>query len=346
MKKSILFLSLILTLNNSFGQIIPSNCNPSDELLDQYALDIKNLALRRMWEVKSPDTALVSIPQHWIDTVAGGLAAICNAGSIPERDSVFNLYCVHDLAPDLIFIRKQIMVFVDTSYSWTDAWQNLITLTGNPQIDNLITLYDLEVTDFTYYSFGNMALLETDSLWNVYALIDSLEMIEGVEFGEPNQMLGTAGKIFYYRTSSERLYSFWFQWNDCFDGCDNAHVWNYKVYDDCSVEYLGFVDYGVFELLPLPEPVNCNLFSRISDFTLNTLDFSVYPNPVEDNITIVSKNNMLIDLAIYSFTGELIMKQNFIAQLNLDLSAIPPGIYLLHFSNENGDRSIHKIMKK
>jgi hypothetical protein len=346
MKKSILFLSLILTLNNSFGQIIPSNCNPSDELLDQYALDIKNLALRRMWEVKSPDTAMVAIPQQWIDTVAGGLAAICNAVSFPERDSVFNMYCVHDRALSSLFITHEIMVFVDTSYAWTDAWQNLEPLTGNPQIDELVTNYNLEVVDFQYYSFGNMALLSSDSLWNVYALIDNLEMVEGVDFGEPNQILGAAGKIFYNKTGYERLYSFWFQWNDCFDGCDNAHVWHFKVYEDCSVEFLGAEDWGVFEILLLPDPINCNIFSRISNYTVSWQDFSVFPNPAEDNITILSKNKKLIDLAIYSFTGELIMKQNFIAQLNLDLAAIPPGIYLLHFSDENGDRSIHKIMKK
>jgi hypothetical protein len=70
-----------------------------------------------MWELNSPDTALVAIPQQWQDTIMDGLAATCNAVSIPERDTVFNFYCVHDLASSGIFITKEIKVFVDTSYS-------------------------------------------------------------------------------------------------------------------------------------------------------------------------------------------------------------------------------------
>jgi hypothetical protein len=346
MKQSIFILSFILTLNISFGQLIPSNCNPSDELLDQYALDIKNLALRRMWEVKSPDTALIAIPQQWVDTVAGGLAAICNAVSFPERDSIFNLYCVHDLAPSSIFIRQEIMVFVDTSYAWTDAWQNLISLTGNPQIDNLMTQYDLEVTNFTYYSFGNMAMLETDSLWNVYALIDNLEMVEGVEFGEPNQMLGTAGKIFYYRAGGERLFSFWYQWNDCFDGCDNAHVWNFKVFDDCSVEYLGFVDYAVFEFLPLPDPANCNLFSALPETKPLADPIQIYPNPADDRLFISSGKKENYEAVIYNSNGIILSRLAFSRSASLDLTNFPAGFYFVRVTNESGDVSIQKFLRK
>ena len=326
MKNLVFLLYLFIGFNVSYGQIIPSNCIPSNELLDQYTWDVKNLTLRRMWELNSPDTALVTIPYQWQDTIMDGLAAICNATSIPERDSVFNFYCVHDLASSGIFITKEIMVFVDTSFAWTDAWQNLIALTGNPQIDTIVTRYDLEVVDFYNFSFGNMALLATDSLWNVYALIDSLEIILGVEFCDPNQLIGAAGRILYDKIGSERYFTFWFQWNDCFDGCDNAHGWKFKVYEDCSVEFLGTEDWGVFEILPLPDPINCNLFSGTTEYELAIYDYSVFPNPVDENLIITCQNDKPSQVSVYNYTGKMIRKTNFIRTTNLDFSNLPPGI--------------------
>jgi len=346
MKNLVFFLCLFIGFNVSYGQIIPSNCNPSNELLDQYTWDVRNLTLRRMWELNSPDTALVTIPYQWQDTIKDGLAAICNAASIPERDSVFNFFCVHDLASSGIFITKEIMVFVDTNYSWTDAWQNLISLTGNPQIDTIVTKYDLEVVDFYNFSFGNMALLSSDSLWNVYALIDSLEMVPGVEYGDPNQQIGAAGRISYDKSGTERYYTFWFQWNDCFDGCDNAHAWNFKVYEDCSVEYLGFENWGVFEILPLPDPINCNLFSGTTENELHINDYSVFPNPVLDNLTITCQNEKPSQVSVYNYTGKMIRKTNFIRTTNLDFSNLPSGIYLVYFSDEKGIVSITKVIRK
>jgi hypothetical protein len=346
MKYLVFFLCFFIVFNVSYGQIIPSNCNSSIELLDQYTWDVRNLTLRRMWELNSPDTAMVAIPQLWQDTIMDGIAAICNAASIPERDSVFNFYCVHDLASSGIFITKEIMVFVDTNYSWTDAWQNLISLTGNPQIDTIVTKYDLEVVDFYNFSFGNMALLASDSLWNVYALIDSLEMIPGVEYGDPNQQIGAAGRIIYDKSGTERYYTFWFQWNDCFDGCDNTHAWKFQVYEDCSVEYLGFEDWGVFGILPLPDPVNCNLFSSIPDEKPLMNLIKIYPNPADHNLVIASRLNDNYHLALYNFNGVVLLNLEYTNSVNIDITSFPQGIYFIRLTNENGETYIQKFIKK
>ncbi len=346
MKNIILAIILVAGLNISYGQPIPASCDPLPELIEDYTWDVRNLTLRRMWELNSPDTALVSIPMQWQDTVMGGLAAIYNAFSIPERDSVFNLYCVHDLAPSGIFITKEIMVFVDTSYSWTDAWQNLVTITGEPQVDYLMMNYDLEVIDFSNFSFGNMALLATDSLWNVYALIDSLEMIPGVEYCDPNQTIGTAGRIIYNKTGNERYFTFWFQWNDCFDGCDNAHAWKFKVYEDCSVEFLGTEDWGVFGILPLPEPINCNMISGTKVTELPENDYAIFPNPVEDELVLTSRTKKPVQVIVYDFTGKMILKQSFIKTLSIDFSDYRPGIYLFYFSDDRGGGSVRKVIRK
>jgi hypothetical protein len=346
MKNMILALLLVAGLQFSYGQPLPASCDPLPELVTLYTWDVRNLTLRRMWEVQSPDTALVSIPIAWQDTVMGGLAAIHNAFILPERDSVFNLYCVHDLASSGLFITKEIMVFVDTNYLWTDAWQNLITFTGNPQVDTLMTKYDLEVIEFYNFSFGNMALLATDSLWNVYALTDSLEMIPGVEYGEPNQLIGAAGRIIYNKTGNERYYTFWFQWNDCFDGCDNAHAWKFKVYEDCSVDFLGTEDWGVFGILPLPAPTDCNMLTGTTEIESTEKDYALYPNPVEGELILTSPDEKYTQVKMYDFTGKMIVHENFIKTLRLDFSDVQSGIYLLYFSDGRGGGCVRKVIRK
>lgn len=346
MKNIIILLILISGLRMSHGQPIPASCDPLPELVAQYTWDVRNLTLRRMWELNSPDTALVSIPLTWQDTILGGLAAIHNTFVLPERDSVFNLYCVHDMAATNLFITKEIMVFVDTTYPWTDAWQNLLTVTGNPEIDTLMTTYDLEVIEFYNFSFGNMALLSTDSLWNVYALIDSLEMIPGVEYGEPNQLLGAAGRIIYSKTGNLRNYTFWFEWNDCFDGCDNAHAWNFRVYEDCTVEFLGTDDWGFFGILPLPEPINCNVQTGTPENESGTEDYPIFPNPADDELNITGPPDKEVQVTIYDFTGKVIEQMNFMNTVKLDFSRVRSGIYLLHFADKSGFSRFSKVIRK
>jgi hypothetical protein len=297
-----------------------------------------------MFELNSPDTALVQIPQAWQDTIMEGMSAISNAIAIPERDSVLNLYCVHDLVSSQHVITKELMVSVDTSYEWTQPWQNLEALTGDPMIDTIITRYALEVSEFYNWSFANVALLATDSLWNIYALIDSLQAVPGVYYAEPNYFLGTAGLILYQKAGTDRYYDFWFQWNDCFDGCDNAHAWKFKVYEDCSVEYLGYEDWWVFDYQPLPAPENCNLFSATGEKVADH-GFMVFPNPAIDRITIIADNKGRRGYSLTDLTGRTVRTGSFTGQVVLDIADLPAGYYLL-LLNKGGTHFYQKVVKK
>ena len=120
---------LLLTLLSLplFAQT-PSDCSLSPQLLNAYEWDIANMAIRNMQQNNSPSLSLVTIPQTEKDLIEKGLAAVLNSG-LPEADSVFNLYCVHDRT-SYVMTWQSMMVWVDTSVAWTAAWQNLTTLTG------------------------------------------------------------------------------------------------------------------------------------------------------------------------------------------------------------------------
>jgi hypothetical protein len=337
--KNIAFSILLLFSFMILNAQTPSDCAVPQELIENYERDIKNLSLKRMAELSSPDFALISIPQAWQDTIAGGMAAIMNALSLPESDSVFNLYCVHDLTGPLQ-IYNEMLIQVDVSYPWTQAWQNLNALTGNPAIDALVTRYGLTVSAFYDWSFADYALLHTDSLLNIYALIDSLVAVEGIISGEPNAFFGTAGKIEYQKLGDIRYYDFYFQFNDCFDGCDNHRKWMFKVNADCSVEYLGAENWGVFGIEPLPAPVNCNIFTSLRERQLHKR-VSIYPNPSDGVFSIerLETGNILI---IYDASGRILQMKR-VEGTTTQISIQTKGIYVLEVKRVNGIER-HKLV--
>lgn len=344
MRKFVIFTLLFLVMRQGFSQIVPSSCEPPALLQTTYEPDISNLALRRIFELESPDTASIVIPQTWRDTILEGMAAILNAVSIPQRDSIFNLYCVHDLAAHPVFIYDQLIIFVDTSYSWTQAWQNLQTQTGNPLIDALMTQYQYQIVQFTNLSFGSMAVIQTNSFWNILALIHQFEQIPGVQFAEPNSIVGAAGRIQYNKTGTERYYNFEFQWNDCFDGCDNSRTWKYRVFEDCSVQFLGIEDWGFFGIEPLPDPLNCNLFSGTDPGRTSDHLIQIFPNPADDQITFETGSLTIEGLQVISGQGVLILEKNEPNIRNVNISFLPCGLYIIKLYTSDHHASIHKLL--
>ena len=336
----IIFLAVVTT---SKAQI-PSSCVIPAPLYQVYEQDIKNMAVRRMMDLQHPDTAFIEIPQAWIDTIGGGLAAIFNT-AIPERDTIFNKYCVHDLANNYV-VYQSILVAVDTSYAWTQPWQNINTVTGNPDIDSLILNYGFSIDNFYFWSFGTVAVLSTGEFINIYALFDSLEMVPGVLYAEPNGLFGVAGRIDYEQTGQDRYYDFYFQFNDCFDGCDNYRKWSFKVNPDCSVEYLGFSDWGVFGIQPLPPPINCNLFPVGVYETEAGIKINIYPNPVTDYMYVEIDAAHNVILTILNLAGQTVA--NFETENNtmLDLKHLKQGAYLLHVTDRDGRIAETLFIKK
>lgn len=341
--KKILFLLLLLDVFESVKAQVPSSCNVPPQLYQAYERDIKNMVVRRMYELQHPDTALIPISQNWQDTIVDGMAAIANSG-IVEADSVFNLYCVHDNTSPMS-IYNGFLVNVDTSFSWTSAWQNLTALTGNTVIDGLVTSYGLQVTQFYNFSFGNFALVYTDSLLNMYALMDSLETVPGVIYAEPDAIIGSAGKIVYAKAGSERYYDFYFEFNDCFDGCDNYHVWHFKVNDNCSVEYLGFDDWGVFGISPLPPPTNCNILSSVNNMVNTRKGVHMFPNPSNGTFNIsLDKIAHSASIQIINPLGSIIFEDVLLGEQekSIGLKDISPGIYFIII--DDGEKSFKRTI--
>lgn len=337
--KKILGITFLIYSISLQAQIVPSDCTVPSVLIENYDWDIKDLAVNRMNATNHPDKNNVIIPQIIQDSIAEGLAAILNADELPQRDSIFNMYCVHDAA--FRSITSGIIVSVDESYNWTSHWQNLETITGDSLMDYITQRYQLSIS-----SYSSFALLETPKLWNTVALCDSLELVPGVNYAEPNYFVGGAGKIDYeIKQDGWRYYKFSFEWQDCFDGCDNRHSWLYRVYDDCQVEFTGVEDYGFFGIEPLPNPINCNIISANEAINLPQTSFTLFPNPTADYFSIQNiPDSEEVMVAIISLTGQLLWKECVNSTSKINIFNLNKGIYLVQITGQNGHIHTEKMV--
>ncbi len=353
MKKAILLFFIVCSISHAQ---VPSSCTVPQLLASEYNWDIKSMALRRIFDIKSPDTAQIRIPQAWQDTIAEGLAAIFNATSIPERDTVFNLYCIHDVNPYRLYtLGHEILLNVDLGQSWTQAWQNLNSITGNAYIDTLMTKYHLKVTDFFNWSIGDYALLRTDSLWNTHTLIEAFKQDPAVFQGEVNRTYtfgNTLGKIEYQQAGAYRFYYFYFEFHDCSDECDNYRRWQFKVNPDCSVQYQGYTDWGFYGnfSVPFPPPINCNTFPISTQEYQLKESYKIYPNPAKNEVTVSwdTKYTGSASFVLYDLNGRELKRITGIdqAEIKVDLGDLSSGIYSFLVFEKNKALASGKLCKE
>ncbi|NOY49046.1 MAG: T9SS type A sorting domain-containing protein [Chlorobi bacterium] len=340
MKKLITFSLLVIGLINLNAQI-PSSCIIPSELKSSYDKDVKHLALQRIISQDSPYMDSIDIPFSYQDTIWSGLAAIFNVSSIPERDSAFDIYCIHEESTNNT-IYNYIEVGVDLSYDWTHNWQNYNIVTGIPSLDTLLLTYGFSVYDFTSVLGYHYAILSTDQTINIQPVCDSIKTYSGVTYSIKVSYTFDGNTISYNKTGDERTYQFEIAWGDCPSGCICYHTYNFKVYDNCSVEYLGTSHYNIG--YPFPLPVNCNITTKVENNNF-PVQFKAYPNPAQGFINIDANYNN-IEFEIINIFGQII-KTGTLSNHIISLENIDKGLYILALYPEN-DNAIEfiKIIKQ
>ncbi|MCD4679220.1 MAG: hypothetical protein K8S00_02415, partial [Bacteroidales bacterium] len=238
MRNLCILIAAALIMNTGYTQV-PSNCVAPLNLKNAYEIDVSDLAIGRMFDIKSADTNQITIPQGYKDTIWHGLAAIYNSFTITERDSVFDIYCIHNYSYKTLSLFHHIYVGVDLNYLWTKQWKNLITTTYYQELDDLLSKYG-----FTIYHFSTLytpsAALYTDKNINVAALCDSLLLLDGIIFAEPLNTHSDGNRVKYAKIGDDQFFDFTLAWGDCHSGCINKLKWKFKVnYPNCIVYYYG-----------------------------------------------------------------------------------------------------------
>ncbi len=117
----------------------------------------------------------------------------------------------------------------------------------------------------------------------------------------------------------------------------NATLWFDNVYIT-NVDTAQVNDDSVFE----------DLVTSVDDSDLQTR-IKVYPNPVDSYLIIEISNSHSNSNSIYQFMdsmGRTVMSSNFQQRVEVDISLLPAGMYLVKVSDGLGDFDFRKILKK
>ncbi len=332
MTKTILTLFFLFSLLEVQAQTVISSCSATDSIQELYKEDAALLALKWLYDTKSSDTISIAIPQAEKDTIMKSLMAVYNATSLAARDTVIEIFNIHAWPSPSKSIIADVM---DTNTSITYFLNNTYP-TGNAILDTLINTYKLTVTSvnigFMPYTF--IAELSFPTMLNSYALVDSISLVPGVSMAEINYPYGDGNTIsfFEYLTGSgtfhKLIYSY--GWGDCLSGCINRRSWEFNIYPDCSVEYLG--SYG--SLLD-------STLASISKYHNNEIFINVYPNPVSANLSMALNgiSNQPLEIRFIDAIGNTVLSDHKTLQndeiLNYSLKSFKSGIYSLNITSQN-----------
>jgi hypothetical protein len=299
-----LFLNLCCYTNFSHAQIIPSSCDAADSIVARYELDANQLALRKFFRDNLPEKESIEVLQVHMDTVLNAMIAVYNIDT-PERDSVIDLFDVH--AHDSM--RR----------GGIGLWTTSLPVTLNdPSLDSFVVLYNMIVVDV----FSNSVYVDFSSFYNQIALGNAMQQeIDAVTGFNTNQGAGRHNDIqsLIKDDHVELIYSYGWECNWTFS-CLQRRYWKFKVYFDCSVEFIE--SYGDTDM-----PLNVN------SQDLNT-SISLYPNPVIDKLTIETNGNESVSsIEIVNMNGKRVKAYKFNKTSSssvkniIDVTELEPGMY-------------------
>ena len=206
-----------------------------DSVAEAYAEDAAYLAFEIVREVDG-DVADIVLPEGLRGTLFNALGHVWHETNMPARDSVVAQYDIHVFPGRSL---HEVIVGVDTSASWIQAWTDGDVLTGEPAIDRLVNDWNLMLDDPLDADCSLCyVVLRTNEPLNILALAAEFTGIEGVRWAEPNGRIGDGNTIEVAPAENavELLYSKGF--GDCPAGCILRHYWRFSVAADGSVEFL------------------------------------------------------------------------------------------------------------
>ncbi|UKN02001.1 T9SS type A sorting domain-containing protein [Paracrocinitomix mangrovi] len=325
MKSYLTLLLACFAINNGQAQIVQSSCFASDSVKALYMEDAKRLALRKIFAENLTYKDSIHIPQSHADTALNALIAVKNAQNIPEADSLTGgYYFAHTTIP---YILDRIIVKADSSLAWMDSLSIGSIPTGDNYIDSLISTHYLNLTNFNSYSY--YAIFESDSSYNMSALADAfmqapmvyLAQGDSYPWPDPVDIQDTI-----YPDYVQLTYSIGF---NCFMGSCNYHrYWIFKVYYDCSVEFV--------------ESYNTSPWTGMT-ITENSMDnIQIYPNPVKEEFAIQNIEES-VNLELLDLSGKIIYSEsNYLGDI-VNISTLAAGSYLVRVSKDDQSKSMKLI---
>lgn len=96
---------------------------------------------------------------------------------------------------------------------------------------------------------------------------------------------------------------------------------------------------------PVVASVDATCTLSVDDIVSKTIDMSIHPNPVSDNLFLKSKHKVT-EIEIYSATGQKVLNLKETNITSINLQQLTAGVYLVNITLDNGQKTSKKIIKK
>lgn len=207
-----------------------------DSLKKAYIEDAGILTLRIVQEVGGEINNQVELPNELLTTLYNALIYFYNATDLAARDSVVDMYDIHI---NHTWAIRSLIVAIDSTKAWTQAWRKGERLTGQRQIDRLMVKYDLELENYYKFPWAHTVTLASSRPMNMAALAKRFAGIKGVGYAEPNGGGGDGPNITAQVGTDNWLLTYSLGWGDCPSGCIARHYWSFEVDSSGEVAYTG-----------------------------------------------------------------------------------------------------------
>lgn len=312
-----------------------SQCFPDSVLFANYKNDVNKIALNYINDILPPEFAPIKITTDFTTPIWESLASVYYSTSIPERDTIFNVFCIHTFTPYIVNGKMILWVKPEDGVVWESNWANSIIFTGSSQVDSFLSEYGFKYVKPNW--FPGTYELTSDSFFNLPAFAYAFSELAEIEYADVVLIHGDGNKIKFRSEGINNYIDFKLAWGDCQAGCIDGRTWMFKTSMGCTAEYLGKYDDpgGGYSF---PHPVNCNLFSYTTEKFDKKPKVHIWPNPAlnELNIQLQGVEVELIYVECFDLLGRLAFSTILKGEVKQNLSGLMPGAYVLKITDTNG----------
>ncbi len=332
MKKIILYLVLVNAPFFIKSQVVSSSCRTNDSILKKYKNDADRLAIRRVNHIQSTYKDSVKINKTLSSDYLYALIAVYNATALAATDTITRLLNIHTYNPGL----NSLIVIADSNLAWMTNLRYNILPTRDYEIDRMMRNHSLNKVFYSGLLQPSMVVFKTDTNSNLAPLAKKLKNAVGVNAAEAEYLYGDGNDIrdSIHAKYTELIYSY--GWQECPTGCEQRRYWKFRVFSDCSVEYMG--SYG--------RPLEASILVKVYENENLFSDIKIYANPVKSKVYVECRTvKSKITLILSDKKGKTLRTlTNSAIRQELDLILLSNGVYYLTLKDNSGQK-IYKIDK-
>ena len=324
---------IITSLCSLKAQTVPSSCSADQSVYDYYDFDVHEMALEHIFEKNLSFESSVEVPEAIKDIMMDALVSVYNVEGIPASDTVANYLKVSALLnyPDILL--DEFTVETDNGNQWAINLFNDVIPTGHQELDSALLKYGFEVTYSTNEGLDYNFTLKSDKYYNIKALVDYIDG-GGQDILTYPQYFGLDWPRIKVDVSEDKVnLQYYYDWVGDFL---YSRVWEFNVYNDCSVEYVGVTGDALTadQIEEIETIVGIAKNEKLSFVKL-------FPNPSHESLSIQGVN-AIGAFEIRNALGQLV-KTGSSSTESINVSSLQNGVYFLRMENDGVLNSISFI---